>query len=299
MRFRSSIAIGAFCLLAAACGWAEGGDSARLASVLAWDRDEDWFGGFSGMEVAPDGNTFLMVTDRGRFVEGRFMRDDDGGLVGVEEVRMERVKTRTGEVPRPFERNSEGLAQSAQGGPIYVCFEGQHKVEAFEYPGASAQSLPALPGTEQLSRNEGLEALAVDQVGRLVVVSEGAPEAEEGFPIWRLAEGEWHILDNISREGGFRPVGADFGPDGRFYLLERSFNVVGFSNRVRRFDVEDDKLVNGQELFRAATGVHDNLEALSVWRDTTGAIRLTMVSDDNFFSFQRTEVVEYVVQQAP
>ncbi len=299
MCFRPAIAIGAFCLVAAACSWAEGGDRARLDAVFPWDRAEDWFGGVSGMEVAEDGFGFLMVTDRGRFMEGRFIRDAEGHIVGIDVAQMEVVKNRSGEVPRPYERNSEGLARAAGGGPVYVCFEGQHKVEAFDYPGAAARSLPPLPGADQLGRNQGLEALAVDPDGRLVVISEGASDGAEGFPVWRLEEGAWHVLDNIEREGGFRPVGADFGPDGRFYLLERSFNVVGFSNRVLRFDVEGDTLVNGQELFRTATGTHDNLEALSVWRDISGAIRLTMVSDDNFFALQRTEVVEYVVDESP
>lgn len=44
-------------------------------------------------------------------------------------------------------------------------------------------------------------------------------------------------------------------------------------------------------------GRHDNLEGLSVWRDAQG-LRLTMVSDDNFMFFQRTEFVEYRVGKA-
>jgi hypothetical protein len=299
MRFRPAITVGALCLWAAASGWAEGDDPARLVSVYVWDRPEEWFGGFSGMEVAPDGEAFLMVTDRGRFVEGRFVRDAQGKILGVDYLGMETVKNAAGKLPRPYERNSEGLARDAAGGPIFVCFEGEHKVEAFDAPGAPAQSLPALPGTEALSRNEGLEAIAIDPLGRLVVVAEGQAGDGQGFPVWRLEDGTWRIIHNIPREGGFRPVGADFGPDGRFYLLERSFNVVGFSSRARRFDIEDGRLVRGQALFRAATGVHDNLEALSVWRDAEGALRLTMVSDDNFFALQRTEIVEYVIDETP
>ena len=42
---------------------------------------------------------------------------------------------------------------------------------------------------------------------------------------------------------------------------------------------------------------HDNLEGLAVWRDDSGAIRLTMISDDNFNLLQRTELVEYAVPE--
>lgn len=43
---------------------------------------------------------------------------------------------------------------------------------------------------------------------------------------------------------------------------------------------------------QSEVGRHDNLEGLSVWQDAQG-VRLTMVSDDNFMFFQRTEFVEY------
>ena len=40
---------------------------------------------------------------------------------------------------------------------------------------------------------------------------------------------------------------------------------------------------------------HDNLEGLAVTRAATGQIRLTMISDDNFNPFQRSEIVEYLL----
>ena len=49
-------------------------------------------------------------------------------------------------------------------------------------------------------------------------------------------------------------------------------------------------------LFRSsAAGEHDNLEGIAVWRDRNGDIRITMISDDNYRAFQRTEFVEYRV----
>ncbi len=53
------------------------------------------------------------------------------------------------------------------------------------------------------------------------------------------------------------------------------------------------------ELLRSGLGVHDNLEGIAVWRDDQGRMRLTMVSDDNFQFFQVSEIVEYVVPEAP
>lgn len=93
-------------------------------------------------------------------------------------------------------------------------------------------------------------------------------------------------------------MGADIGPDGRFYLLEREFTGVGFRSRVRRFDMSDTALTNEITLIESHLLRHDNLEGISVWRDAAGALRLTMISDDNFNFFQRTELVEYTVPES-
>ena len=65
---------------------------------------------------------------------------------------------------------------------------------------------------------------------------------------------------------------------------------------MRVFDIAGKTVTGGEVLIQTNAGVHDNLEGLSVWRDRTGAIRLTMVSDDNFNLFQRTEIVEYILR---
>ncbi len=86
--------------------------------------------------------------------------------------------------------------------------------------------------------------------------------------------------------------GADVGPDGMLYVLERDFAVFGFRSRVRRFarDGSDETVI-----LESRTGQHDNLEGISVWRDAAGDIRITMVADDNFGAFQRNEIVDYRV----
>ena len=94
------------------------------------------------------------------------------------------------------------------------------------------------------------------------------------------------------------PVGADFGPDGRFFLLERAFlGAWGFRSRVRVFDIVEDQIVHESVAFETTTSEHDNLEGISVWMDSTGQLRMTMVSDDNFFLLQQTKIVEYALPQ--
>jgi len=113
-----------------------------------------------------------------------------------------------------------------------------------------------------------------------------------------LKNGKWSVPFFIPRIGPFVPVGADFGPDGKFYLLERHIGgIFGFRTRVRRFIVQGNHIGAGEQLLKTTAGTHDNLEGLAVWQDEGGDIRLTMVSDNNFNFLQRTEFVEYHVQE--
>ena len=56
---------------------------------------------------------------------------------------------------------------------------------------------------------------------------------------------------------------------------------------------DGDRVATEEELFASLPGVYDNLEGIAVWRDDAGGLHLTMISDDNFIFFQRTEIVEY------
>ena len=116
------------------------------------------------------------------------------------------------------------------------------------------------------------------------------------FPVYRFRNGVWDQPFILPRRGYFLAVAADIGPDGRFYLLERQFfGLLGFGSRVRRFTMSPDGLSKEETLLQTTPGQHDNLEGLSVWRDASGTLRLTMISDDNFLFLQRTEIVEYRV----
>jgi len=267
--------------------------AAQLVSAVKWDQSEDWFGGFSAIEVTSDGAEFTALTDSGTLVAGSFLRDD-GVIQSVQHASFEALQDKQGVIKKEFQRDTEGLAINAEG-RRFISFEGRHQVFAYRKSGGRGTALKRHADFLKMERNGSLEALAIDSQNRLYTLAETPTDAWDDLPVYRFENGRWAQAFTISARNGFRPVGADFGPDGWFYLLERKFNGIGFRTRVRRFDVSSGQ-ANGEEmLLLTGTGTHDNLEGLAVWQDDDGDMRLTMISDDNFLFYQRTEVVEYRV----
>lgn len=265
---------------------------AELVSTYVWPRADRARGGWSAIEMDADGRTFTIVTDDGYLADGTLVRDGDN-IVGVEVVQTAKLVGDDGApVEGPFD-DSEGLAVMPDGS-AWVSFEGEGRVRQIR--GAPSLRVPDPLDFAGLQTNSGLEALAVDADGSLYAIPERSGDLQRNFPVYRLKDGRWTVPFTIPRRGNFLPVGADIGPDGRLYLLERAFQgIFGFRSRIRRFDVAIDGLSGEAELITTGSGDFDNLEGLSAWRDDAAAIRLTAISDDNNFPFQRTEIVEFRV----
>lgn len=274
-----------------ACG-AEVGPKVQFISHLDWPPGAHRIGGFSGLELSDDGTRFTAISDRGFIVTGRFHRAG-AKLTAIEEDAPGPLRNVQGAPVSGLETDAEGLAIGPDG-QLYVSFEGLHRVRAYPSPERS-RALPTPGAFAALQGNSGLEALAVDGKGHLYTLPERSGRLTRPFPVWRFDGSRWAQPFSIPRSGGFLPVGADFGPDGRLYLLEREFTGFAFRSRVRRFVILGDRITAGETLLETPRHRHGNLEGLSVWRDATGAIRLTMLSDDNFRSFLRSEFVEYRV----
>lgn len=290
----------AVALLPVPAGRAQRAEPAVHVGTYVWHRPDRAFGGFSGLELSANGLEFVSQSDRGSIVAGRLSRNPAGAVVGVSAGPITPLRAPDGTVLRPTRRDAEGLAISPSG-RVFISFEGIQRVLEYDRIGARARALPRDPAFLRMVPNGSIEALAVDRDGALYTLPEVGPIGRP-IPVYRYAGGRWTQPFSISRPDAFRPVGADFGPDGNLYLLERRFSgLFGFSNRVLRVDIGADGRPTGAEvLFQSAPGQFDNLEGLAVWKDARGRIRLTMISDDNFFFLQRTEFVDYlVVPKAP
>lgn len=261
--------------------------------AFTWRKNDPRFGGFSGIELSQDGTSYIALSDRGAFTQGRISRDSEGRITAVSADPVEVLKDHSGAPLAANRSDSEGLAL-APDGSVYVSFEGVARVLHYPKLGGAAVNLPVAASFRKMQPNASLESLAIGPDGALYTLPERTGNADKPFPVYRFKGGTWDKKLSIPRRGGFLPVGSDFGPDGRFYLLERDFRgLAGFASRLRRFDVTANGMTNEVTLLETPLGLHDNLEGLSIWRDAAGRLTATMVSDDNFVFFLRTQLVEY------
>lgn len=292
MRRSLAVQLIAALLLAGSAGAVEV-KSATLLDSFVWRDKADWFGGFSAIHVLEEGHRAWVLSDRATLISARIDRQGDE-IVGTEILGHWPVLSSRGRVMPGGSGDSEGLAL-APDGSFYISFEGVHRVAHYAAPGAKARVLPRPKAFDSLERNGSFEGLAIDSQGRLYTLPEKSRTAQGAIPVYRWDGQAWSTPFVLTPRDGFLPVGADFGPDGRFYVLERAVSLTGFRSRLRRWALDGDVPTAEEILFETGTGKHDNLEGLSVWRDGQERLRATMISDDNFLALQRTELVEYLL----
>lgn len=290
----------ALIVLSASCTMQLGAQTAPKAQFLSsyrWGGHAPAFGGFSAIELDQSGTSFVAITDRAHVTRGKITRTDDI-ITGITHGKLKKLPSEMGKPLRGAFSDSEGLAV-LDDGTLIVSFESYPRLMRFAPNNPKGKTIAPAPFAKNTYHpNETLESLAVGMDGTLFVIPESNGADKAPHPVYRLKKGasDWSDPFTIPRYRPYVPVGADIGPDGRFYLLERHLSgIFGFTSRVRRFDIGPDGFDNETVLLQSDVGQHDNLEGLAVWRDTKGRIRLTMVSDDNFKFFQVTEIVEYVV----
>ena len=264
------------------------------------------FGGLSGLRVAPDGSTFISVSDRGRWVRGRILYRDGrpSGLADVETAPL------LGEDGAPLaERgwyDAEAIAEDH--GTLYVGLEKVNEIVRFDYAkdGLRARGVPIAlpPGVKTLPRGKGLEAMAAVPAGQplagtLIAISEGGLDSAGNIRAF-LIGGAQPGTFSVKRIGEFEISDATLMPDGDLLLLERSFSPArGVAMRIRR--VPQDRIfpgavIDGRVLVQADLGYQiDNMEGLAVHKNAAGETVLTLVSDDNFSPIQRTLLLQFVL----
>jgi hypothetical protein len=262
-----------------------------LDSVIVLQMADPRFGGFSSLEVAADGMSFIATSDRGALLQGDILREK-GRMVGVANLRLRDITDRHGHPLTGYQTDAEGLAVSATG-EVYMSFEGNHRVMMQRNMDARPVQVNPHPDFQTLIPNSGLEALATDGAGGLYAIPERSGGETRPFPVYHFAGGTWTRAWAIPRSDGFLVSGADFFA-GKLYVLERRFGSIwGFATRVRRFAPGDS---HGEVLLETAPGSLDNMEGIALWQPEGGAPRVMLIADDNFMFLQKNQLAEFVLQ---
>lgn len=258
------------------------GPNLRLAeSALTW-RGAD--GGLSGIDIAPDGQSFVAISDRGQLYDGTLRRDASGRLVGVEAAPPRALLD-----PRDQPLTDDGADAediSIRGDRVLVSYEPPSRVWEHALDGSRTATIPYGPGFQAMRNNRGLEALATHPDGTIVVLVE---TFSGRVPLLVFNGREWALPATLRTRPLYAVTAADFGPDGRLYLLERAFFGIGFAARVRRMDWPGGAPETIATLPLWTVG---NAEGLAV-TPNGDRLRLTILTDDNRAPLlQSSEIVE-------
>jgi hypothetical protein len=267
-------------------------DGVRVLGALALTGRHRAFGGLSGVLVDGDGAGLTLVSDRGALVTARLVRQGDR-LSGLSDVRLTALTGPDGR-PRPIGADDAEALARAPDGALLVAFEGDDpRIWRYASPAARAERSPDAEGFGALQKNSGLEALAVGPDGAIYAIPERSGDTARAFPVFRLKPGAdgWDV-GAFPRRPPFLVTGADVGPDGMLYVVERDFSLLGgFSWRLSRADPADWPTLEPETLLTARGGF-DNVESVSLWRDPAGRLRALLIADDNFQPIQRSLLLE-------
>jgi hypothetical protein len=263
------------------------------------------FGGLSAIRVAADGEHFVSLSDRGRWLTGRIAYDARQRPSGVTEAVMAPILGPDG---RPLLArgwyDTESIAED--GGTLYVGIERVNRIVRFDFGrfGVLARGTPITipPGISKLPNNKGLEAMVVvptglPLAGTLIAISERGLDAAgnlKAFLIGGQSPGEF----SVKRSDDFDISDCALLPSGDLLLLERRFTwLSGIAMRIRRVPlaaIVPGATVDGAVLIAADMGFQiDNMEGLSVHRTADGDVIFTLISDDNFSVLQRTILLQF------
>jgi hypothetical protein len=274
----------------------------RYRGGVELSSEQGVFGGLSGLEVLEDGR-LIAISDNGDWFEAHLTLNDAGDLVGARDWRTALMRDENGE---PFadkeSGDSEDLAQLTDG-RFAVSFEQTQSIRIYDLnrdgPFGPAAPGPRLAETDDLPNNSGLEALTSTGGGELLVGAEGGPARTA--PIWRAALDAPAPVAPSARFAlaeGYSLTSLDRLPDGSYVALERFYApAVGARARISRFTIDAAGAISGAEELAtlAAPMPVDNFEGISAVRASDGAVRLYIVSDDNFKRRQRTLLLAFDV----
>jgi hypothetical protein len=272
------------------------------------------FGGWSGLTVSPNGQSFIAVSDAGSWLDGQFVYKE-GALVGVANTRIGPLKARDGSaLKRNRDRDAEAVvlvSGTIKKGSLLIAFEQNDRIGRFPIDAngiAPPSSYVDMPAASKKMRVDGFEAVTLIRGGTyeggmiaFAERSKSAPGQSAGW-LWTGSKAKPQTL-SLHNTSGFEVTDVAGLPDGRVLVLERRFRwTEGVKMRlcmIAARDIKPGAALACDELLVADMGQDiDNMEGLAVSQGDDGETVITLISDDNFNHFiQRTIVLQFALRE--
>ncbi|MGI9478950.1 MAG: esterase-like activity of phytase family protein, partial [Hyphomicrobiaceae bacterium] len=254
-----------------------GGDQVgrlRFRGGLVLRTTHTAFGGFSGLEISPDGKQLLAVSDAGAWLKAKLQYRNGrpaglhsaslGPILALGNKRLRRGRDRDAEALRL-------LTGDLKSGIVLVGFEANQRIGYFKLRSGRIHSPSRyLRPPVRLGRNKGIEATGVlragPRKGAIVAFAERTLDRNGHHRGWIWHRGKVLPLA-LTNVAGFDITDIAGAMDGSLYVLERRFRwSEGVKMRIRRIAAKRLKpgaVLSGEIMMAADLGSEiDNMEGL-------------------------------------
>ena len=283
-----------------------------LTFIGAWhlQSDNSDFGGFSALGRLPDGR-FLAISDAGWMAAFALTSTKAGAAVS--DSFIARLPGAEGIGPNGEEltyedRDAESLTSDAERGRYWVGYENKNVIRRLDGGFVRVTAMAAPPLMTEWPSNGGPEAMLRLSDGRFLVFAETAELDDDSTEVLLFQGDPTERGTQVTRlsyaaPDGYRVTDAAQLPDGDLLLLNRSIGVPkGFTAKLTRVplsDVRAGAVLRGAVIGTLAPPLTvDNMEGLLVERGTVqgrDATVIWLISDDNYFGFQRTLLMQFAL----
>ncbi|MEP5760347.1 MAG: esterase-like activity of phytase family protein [Litoreibacter sp.] len=280
---------------------------AGTVQVWNWPATLSGPGGYSGLALQENGTVLRAASDHGFLMEAQIVRDETSRLVTLNAPKFSQVLSDQAKTLTGWLSDLEGLTPLPNG-DLGLAYEGIPRIMRLSQPPDHGERIPTpLHKPDRFKAHTGnssFEAIATLPSGDLLAILEGKPSPRQAHA-YLYSDGEWQGPHFIPARPNWDITGADIGPDGCLYLVERQYGVLtGFQTQLVRLRgrLAPPFELTQEVIWRGAPLRFGNGEGLSIWSNAAGKDTATIITDDGFPPAplgHPTQLIELPLKKAP